>query len=185
MDETNLELVAWVREVRAGQTQAYGEIVRLCQKRIIALALVIIKDADAAQDVAQEAFVRAYSHLHRYDERQAFYPWLASITARLAKNWLRTEKRMQARAEAADRESPNSPQGDFLTHLVENENDHRLWSCVSELPEKERTATLLFYQQDMKVSEIANIMEVSDGTIKTSLYRARQKLKVSLLAQEN
>ena len=184
VDDTNPELLALVRETRAGQTQAYSEIVRICQKRVIGLALVIVRDTDAAEDVAQEAFVRAYSHLHRYDDRQPFYPWLASITVRLSQNWLRTEKRQRARVEAAQQETPNKPHSDFLSDLVGNESDRHLWQCVADLPETERTATLLFYQQDMKVSEIADILQVSDGTIKTSLYRARQKLKVTLLAQE-
>ncbi|NKB38216.1 MAG: sigma-70 family RNA polymerase sigma factor [Gammaproteobacteria bacterium] len=174
------EVSSLIRELRAGRIEAYSEIVKLYQKRVIALSLIIVRDFAAAEDLAQDAFVRAYTQLHRYDDKQDFYPWLATITVRLSQNWLRTEKRARARVEVANEDAENISQTDFLGKLIEDESSRQLWLSVAALAPSERTATLLYYQQDMKVADIAKALDVSDGTIKTMLYRSRQKLREAL-----
>ncbi len=174
------EVSILIRELRGGRVEAYSDIVKLYQRRVIALSLMIVRDFAAAEDLAQDAFVRAYKQLHRYDDKQGFYPWLATITVRLSQNWLRAEKRAKTRVEAAHEGDETKSQRDFLTDLIEDENGRQLWLAVAALPSAERTATLLYYQQDMKVMDIAKAMNVSDGSIKTMLYRSRQKLRKAL-----
>ena len=169
-----------IRELRSGRIEAYSDIVRLYQKRVIALSLMIVRDFATAEDLAQDTFVRAYTQLHHYDEKQKFYPWLATIAVRLSQNWLRAEKRARTRDEAAHEDADKNSQDDFLPELIEDERGRQLWLSVAALPAAERTATLLYYQQDMKVADIARAMDVSDGSIKTMLYRSRQKLRKTL-----
>ena len=167
--------------IRNGDQQAYSKVMQLYQRRVIALALMIVRDSGGAEDVAQDAFVRAYTHLDRYDEQREFYPWLATITVRLARNWLRTEARTTAREDVfvAD-ETETNISLDSLDEIIADESGRKLWHSVASLPSGERTATLLYYRQDMKVVDIAAAMDVSSGTIKTMLFRARQKLRVAL-----
>ncbi len=168
--------------VRNGDQQAYSEVVKLYQRRINALALMIVGDTGGAEDVAQDAFVRAYTHLDRYDENREFYPWLVTITSRLAKNWLRSETRTSVREEMSQSEDiDNNVTPDSLNQIMADESGQELWQSVASLPSGERTATLLYYRQEMKIEDIANAMEVSSGTIKTMLFRARKKLRNSLV----
>jgi RNA polymerase sigma-70 factor (ECF subfamily) len=78
-----------VRAIRRGEGDAFRHLVELYQKRIFGLALMIVRDHYGAEEITQDAFVRAYKHLDRYDERRPFYPWLATITIRHAQTWLR------------------------------------------------------------------------------------------------
>jgi RNA polymerase sigma-70 factor, ECF subfamily len=70
----NEDVRSIIRAIRNGDQQAYAEVMQLYQRRVIALALMIVRDSGAAEDVAQDAFVRAYTHLDRYDEQREFYP---------------------------------------------------------------------------------------------------------------
>jgi RNA polymerase sigma-70 factor, ECF subfamily len=178
----NKDVRALIQAVRDGDLKAYSEVVKLYQRRISGLALMIVRDRAGAEDVAQDAFVRAYTHLDRYDDSREFYPWLATITVRLAKNSLRSQARTatrEATALAEDIDTSFSP--DFLNELIADERGQHLWQSVASLPTGERTATLLYYRQEMKVTDIATAMDVSSGTIKTLLFRARQKLRISML----
>lgn len=170
-----------IHAIRNGDQQAYSGVMQLYQRRVIALALMIVRDSGGAEDIAQDAFVRAYTHLDHYDEQREFYPWLATITVRLARNWLRTQARTTAREDifALDDTDANISL-DSLTEVIADENGRKLWHSVASLPSGERTATLLYYRQEMKVADIADAMGVSSGTIKTMLFRARQKLRVAL-----
>jgi len=160
---------------------AFGRLVAAHQHRLFALVLMMVRDPAGADDVTQEAFIRAYRYFDRYDQKRPFYPWLATIAVRLAQNWLRGRSRATVREGTAldDAPTPTVP-ADALATLVTGERDRRLWDAVSALPSGERTVVYLYYRQDMKVSEIARALDVASGTVKTLLFRARQKLRVRL-----
>jgi len=176
---------AAVRAVRAGERDAFGAVVELYRRRLFGLLLMTVRDPAGAEEVAQEAFVRAFTHLDSYDERRPFYPWLATIATRLAHNWLRRRGRMMRR-EGAPMEEHGEPatNGDPLEHVIRGESDRRLWRAVADLPQGERTAVLLHYRQGMKVREVARALGVTGGTVKTFLFRARKKLRAALAGNE-
>ena len=167
-----------VEAVRRGDRNAYARIVALYQRRLFGLALMITRDPSGAEEVAQDAFVRAFVHLDAYDPKRPFYPWLSTIAVRLAQNWLVSRTRAGAR-EAAHL-SPADPPADPLMELIVGEDDRALWRSVSALPPGERTAVILHYRQDMSVAEIAAALGVTAGTVKAQLFRARQKLRSTL-----
>jgi RNA polymerase sigma-70 factor (ECF subfamily) len=174
---------AAVLAVRGGDVDAFARLVELYQRRLFGLALMLTREPAAAEEVAQDAFVRAFTHLAAYDERRPFYPWLATIAVRLAQNW------MYRRARAAEREGVALEQGadagvDPLEALIADESSRRLWRSVAALPPGERTAAILHYRQEMSVHEIARALGVTDGTVKTLLFRARQKLRRSATAAQ-
>ena len=82
-----------VREVRRGDRDAFGHLVRTYQGRAFGLVLMMVREPAGAEEVTQDCFVRAYTHLDHYDDQRPFYPWLASIAVRLAQNWLRRHGR--------------------------------------------------------------------------------------------
>jgi RNA polymerase sigma-70 factor (ECF subfamily) len=167
-----------IRAVRGGDRDAFGQIVTRYQRRLFALMCVILRDRTAAEEVTQDALVRAYTRLDRYDEGQPFYPWLATIAVRLAQNRLRGDARtlrregtpLDATAEPA---AGSSPLGALMAH----ERKARLRRAVTALSSGERTAVMLYYRDELTVREIARALGVTSGTIKTLLFRARRRLR--------
>ena len=167
-----------VRAVREGSRDAFGEIVRRYQRPLFGLVLMVVRDPAGAEEVTQDAFVRAFANLDAYDERRPFYPWLATIGVRLAHNWLKSRGRVVRREgvpidEATEPERPARA----LDDLIADEQSREMWSAVSSLPSGERTAVTLYYREEMPVSDIARTLGVTAGTIKTLLFRARKHLR--------
>ena len=171
-----------VQRVRAGDVDAFGQIVKGYERRVFALAVMILRNREAADDVTQDAFVRAFERLDLYDVRRPFYPWLATITMRLSRNWLARH------SPGARRETPIQPESSpyasaapaALDVLVAEDEGRHLWRLVERLPLGERTAVVLHYRQELSVSEVASAIGVTAGTVKTLLFRARQHLRASL-----
>lgn len=183
--DTESEAVgAAVRAVRVGDREAFGRIVAIYQRRVFALALMLTRDPAGAEDVAQEAFVRAFIHLDAYDSRRPFYPWISTIAVRLAQNWLvarvrwRTREGSQVAEETDPRADDRAP--DVLDALITDESDRRLWGAVSALPSGQRACVILHYRQELSVKEIAAALGVTTGTVKTLLFRARRRLRDQL-----
>ncbi len=172
---------AAVEAVRRGDREAFAGIVKLYERRLYALSLMVTRDPAGAEEVAQDAFVRAFLHLDAYDERRPFYPWLSVIAVRLAQNWLVRRARVSGR-EGAEIETGTAAATtpDPLNELIEDETDRALWRAVSALPSGERTAVILHYRQGLSVGEIASALGVTTGTVKTQLFRARRSLRTKL-----
>lgn len=183
MNETEAATVhSAVAAVRRGNHEAFEPIVDLYERRLFGLALMMTREPTGAEEVVQDAFVRAFQHLDAYDIHRPFYPWISTITVRLAQNWLIRSARRQTRegAELNAEEDSSTGEIDPLTGLITDERDRRLWASVSDLSSGERTALILHYRQDMSVGEIASALGVAGGTVKTLLFRGRQKLRLRL-----
>lgn len=182
MSDADATLVrATIALVRRGDSDAFGRIVELYQRRLFGLALMMTRDPSGAEEIVQDAFVRAFVNLVSYDDARPFYPWISTITVRLAQNWLVQRRRVDTReGTELDPDLATAVVADPLTELIADESDRRLWQSVSALASGERTAVILFYRQDMSVREIASALGVTNGTIKTLLFRARQKLRHTL-----
>ena len=172
-----------VRAVLRGERDAFSRLVQRYQARLFGLVLMMVRDRAAAEDVTQDAFVRAYAHLEMYDERRPFYPWLATIAVRLAQNQLALRARTMRREGTSLDDAPDQGvDARGLATLLEDERSRALWSEVSALPSGERTAVLLHYRQDLPVGDVARALGVTAGTIKTLLFRARRRLRERLQA---
>jgi RNA polymerase sigma-70 factor (ECF subfamily) len=170
---------ASVLAIRQGDHDAFARIVELYQRRLFSLSVMMTRDPSGAEEVTQDAFVRAFVHLDAYNDQRPFYPWLATIAVRLAQNWLTRRTRVVRRegTELAPDLAVAAAATDPLSELIADEHDRRLWRTVAALPSGERTAVILYYRQDMSVREIASALGVTNGTVKTMLFRARQKLR--------
>ena len=163
-----------------GDATAFTALVEQYQHRVFGLSLMILRNRPAAEEVTQDAFVRAFLNLDKYDPARPFYPWIAAIAVRLAQSWLR--RRMQhARREDDPLGAASDAHADGpLRELISDERSRRLWSLVTSLPRAQSAAVFLYYKQDMKVDEIAQTLGVTSGTIKTLLSRARHALRERL-----
>ncbi len=170
-----------VCDVRRGDPEAFGHLVQRYQNRIFSLALMMVRQRAGAEEVAQDAFVRAYTHIHQYDENRPFYPWLAAIAVRLAQNWLRTHGRT-VRVEGASLDTADEPvaSAGALTALLTDERSRGLWQAVAALSSGERTALTLYYRDGLTVRDIARALGVTTGTVKTLLFRGRRHLRKRL-----
>jgi RNA polymerase sigma-70 factor (ECF subfamily) len=173
---------AAVRAVRRGDREAYAGLVHAYQHRLFGLVLMIVRRRDAADELTQDAFVRAYTHLAVYDDRREFYPWLATIAVRLAQSWLRRHARDTKREGTSLDDAREPATNDApLTDLLADERDRALWRSVAALSCGERTVVLLYYRDGLGVRDIAGALGVTDGTVKTLLFRARAHLRERLV----
>ena len=170
-----------VQDVRHGNRDAFGRLVRTHQSRLFGLVMMMVRQPAGAEEVTQDSFVRACTHLDYYDVNRPFYPWLASIAVRLAQNWLVARGRT-VRREGTALESAPEPGADpgALSGLVADERRRELWNAVASLSSGERTAVMLFYRDEMAVGDVARALGVTTGTIKTLLFRARRHLRERL-----
>jgi RNA polymerase sigma-70 factor (ECF subfamily) len=170
-----------VRRARSGDRRAYGEIVERYQAAILRRAQVILRDPEAAQDAAQEAFVRAYSYLESYDNQHRLYTWLARIVTNVClsqlsgRQWqtLPIERALLVPTESMEEDDP-------MLAALAHEREQVLHEAVSGLPSKYRDILVLRYWNDLAYEEIARRTKQSLGAVKTQLHRARLLLADSL-----
>jgi RNA polymerase sigma-70 factor (ECF subfamily) len=164
---------------RGGDLAAFEEIVRRYQRRVYGVALRIVRSHAAADDVAQEAFVRAWRSLDRFEIGRPFGPWVCRIAANLAVNHVRSPL---AREDPLpeDRETAAAPASDPLGSLLDAEAQEVLDRALGSLPAEQRAVFVLRTVEEMSYREIAEALGLSPGTVMSRLFRARERLARSL-----
>lgn len=176
---------ALMLRVGRGDRAAFNEIVRRYSRRMINLAYQITGDRDAAEDLAQETFFRAYRSAARYTQIAKFSTWLYTIAINLCRNELRRRKfKPFSLEEMAEREDEGKLRVDIADETskpdidVERRETSRLVrKAIAEVPEKYRTALVLRDIQGMTYEEISGIMGLPEGTVKSRINRGRLRVK--------
>lgn len=174
---TDQEIVA---RCLSGDRDAFAILVERYGGRVYNLALRIVSDPDAASDCAQEAFVRAYRSLHRYDPALPFGPWMLKIATNASRTHLRT---WHAHEEPAGDDMPEMPQPAEAgpeQSAVRREEVTEVLAALSTLPPAYRAALTLRHLQQLTYQEVADALELPMGTVKTHLHRARAALRARL-----
>jgi RNA polymerase sigma-70 factor (ECF subfamily) len=143
------------------------------------VAFSVLRQREDAEDVAQEAFAKAYRSFRQLRERDRFRAWLVRMTWRMALDRLRANKRRLAReeVEAGLQARLNATTNDAV---LANERAEQLWLAIDALPEKLRLVIVLAGIQGHDIREVATLLDVPDGTVKSRLFLARQQLKERL-----
>ena len=143
------------------------------------VAFSVLRQREDAEDVAQEAFAKAYRSFRQLRERDRFRAWLVRMTWRMALDRLRANKRRLAReeVEAGLQARLNATTNDAV---LANERAEQLWLAIDALPEKLRLVIVLAGIQGRDIREVATLLDVPDGTVKSRLFLARQQLKERL-----
>ena len=137
------------------------------------VAYGVLHHREDAEDVAQEAFIRAYRSFRQVRDRERFRAWLVRLTWRLAIDRQRAEKRRLAREKGAvEREAPATGEA----AAIAGERSTRLWHAIDALPEKLRAVVLLACIEDRGVREVAALLGIAEGTVKSRLFQGRKKL---------
>jgi RNA polymerase sigma-70 factor (ECF subfamily) len=164
-----------VQRAAAGDASAWEALMLEYQQAVFRLAWLLLGDADEAEDVAQETFLRAWRALARFDPARPLRPWLLSIAANLARNRRRSAGRYVSALMRAFREAPRS------ILLEETSTQHAdaaaLWQAVQHLDLRDQQIVYLRYFLDLPVSETAEVLQVPEGTVKSRLSRALEKLR--------
>jgi RNA polymerase sigma-70 factor (ECF subfamily) len=148
---------------------------RASQSRLVAIALPLTGDVDAARDLAQEALLRAYRAWPKVSTLDQPGAWTRRVLLNLAVDVSRRRRRESV---ANGRALPPDSDGSDFTEM--SVVDESFWVAVRALPALQRSSVVLHYVDDMSVAEVAEVLEVSEGTVKTSLHRARQTLAKTL-----
>lgn len=183
-DDNDQELV---RRVQAGDQSAFNLLVLKYQHRVLKLVGRFVHDATEAEDVAQEAFLKAYRALSSFRGDSAFYTWLYRIAINTAKNALVSQRRRpvdfdldlqdpeqferQARLKEAD-----TPEGVLLTEEIREVVER----AMEQLPEDLRTAIVLRELEGLSYEEIAEAMDCPVGTVRSRIFRAREAIDKKL-----
>lgn len=137
------------------------------------VAYGVLRHREDAEDVAQEALTRAYRNLGKLREHDRLRAWLVRITWRLAIDHVRSNKRRTA----VDVPELEGTALDAAEALASRERVARLWRAIDALPEKLRMVTVLAGIEEHDIREVAQLMELPEGTVKSRLFHARQKLR--------
>jgi RNA polymerase sigma-70 factor (ECF subfamily) len=179
-DDSDQQLV---ERVQAGDKAAFDLLVRKYQHRVLKLVSRFVSDAAEAEDVAQEAFLKAYRALASFRGDSAFYTWLYRIAINTAKNALVSNRRRPVDfdldlqdPEQYDRHARlkegDTPEGVLLTEEIRNVVER----AMEQLPEDLRTAIILRELEGMSYEEIAEAMDCPVGTVRSRIFRAREAI---------
>lgn len=176
MDMDDAELIR--RIVVSHETSLYGEVVRRYGNSVYASALGLVRDDDKAREVAQQAFVRAYTRL-RYWHGGNLGAWLSAIAMHVALNEMKRRRR-RAAVPIDDNALSLADDDDFQEH------ERKLASmeeAISRLPDEERELLRLHYSKGLKTAEIARKTGLTQSNVLVRLHRIREKLKKTLMKE--
>ena len=159
-----------------GDLEAWGEIVRRYKEAVFGVAFAILRNRADAEDATQEAFIRAYERLHYYDLSRKFSTWLFTVAANVAKNMLRKRRRPDPQPSPGRLPDPAEV-------VWKEEMQEAVKEAVWSLPDSYRAPLILRYWHEMDLAEIAQVLGLRVGTVKTRLHRGRALVKMRLAEQ--
>jgi len=172
---------AVIAEIREGNHECYRQLVERYHRGLIQHLYNMTQDGVAAEDIAQEAFVRAYQKLAQYGEAYAFSTWLYKIADNIAFRQLKQTKHMQDIDELEELIPDDRPTpAETFDRALSAE---AVRGAVSGLPLEYRQTITLFYWENRSYEEIAELLERPIGTIRTWLHRAKEQLRKELYGQ--
>jgi len=180
MDEDH-ELIL---QLKKGKMKAFRKLVEKYKKPAFFIALGLVGNREDAYDLSQEAFIRVYTSVRKFNPGHKFFSWFYTILSNLCKNHLRSRKIREryikngsagVEINYLDKQTPN-PEA-----LVEgNERSQRLWEEITKLPYEFREIIVLKHFQELSYKEISEMLGIPMGSVMSRLYYARKKLKDNL-----
>jgi RNA polymerase sigma-70 factor (ECF subfamily) len=168
------EIIALIHAGRA--EEAFERLMPAYRRRVFGLSYSLLRDRGAAEDVAQEVFVKLWQALPRYDGRAQLSTWIYAITRNTAISAIRKRRRSLSLSDPVVEQEVESRGALPAAEPA----DDALWREVAALPDKQRQAVTLYYQDERGVEEVAAMMGLPVNTVKTHLHRARASLAAAL-----
>jgi RNA polymerase sigma-70 factor, ECF subfamily len=180
------DLLIWINAALRGDQAAYGEIVYAYQDAVYNLCYRMLGERMEAEDAAQEAFLRAYLNLKRYDQQRSFKTWLLTIASNHAIDRIRRRRLMalsiddDTYGELQISSTEPEPEPAALHH----ERSAAIQALLNQLSAEYRAAVILRYWYDYSYVEIAEMLQTTESAVKSRLFRARQVLAEKLGPQQ-
>jgi RNA polymerase sigma-70 factor, ECF subfamily len=175
--------------VKRGDESAFEELVDKYKQPVLNLVYRTLRDATEAEDLAQNVFVQVFKSADRYRVEAKFSTWLFTIARNLCLNELRRRSRhpaesldaaVETREELPGRQFEDKASVTAPDQLLHDELSRKVEECLASLPENQRTAILLFKEQEMSYEEISRILDCSLSATKSLIHRGRETLKEKL-----
>jgi len=177
-----------IRRVRSGETDAFGVLVDRYGARLARLVRGFVRNEEDARDVVQDAFVKAYARLDRFDGRSAFYTWLYRIAANTAMDHNKKVRRRppallleeSPEEDAKNAVSPAAPGPSPARGAMTAELRRSIDDALDDLPDVYREVIVLREMEGLSYEDISRVLRVSRGTVESRLFRARERLRERL-----
>lgn len=179
------QLLPDVNAAIAGDMPAFGRLIKRCQNSVSSIALAIVKDLDASEEICQQVFIAAWQQLSSLQNPASFLPWIRQITRYRAYNYIRdqhdsrTERGEQAEALLAAFASDSTPDNE----LIRAEQADIIHEFLSALPAENREIVLLFYREEQNSQQVAELLGLNESNVRKKLQRVRELLKEQLLTR--
>ena len=177
-----------IRQCQKGDVQAFRQLVERYEDRIYGLACSILGDREVAKDAAQEAFIRVYRALGKFEGRSTFYTYLYRITTNVCLTFAQREQRRPDSVSIEGMQEASNMALDRFLGTDKPENDieriglrEEIQKVLEHLSPDHRAVVILKDIEDLSQEEIADVLDVSVGTVKSRLSRARARLRDLLL----
>lgn len=171
-DETEI-----IRRASRGDPSAWEELVRRYQEAVFRIAYLILADAAAAEDAAQETFLRAYNNLDKFDLSRPLRPWLLKIASNQAKNRMRSIRRYFYALQRAIQEAAADDKYAAPAEVDQIGEYQDLWEAIQSLSLPDQQIIYYRFYLDLPVAETAEALGIAEGTVKSRLSRALARLK--------
>jgi RNA polymerase sigma-70 factor (ECF subfamily) len=172
-----------IRRTQEGDLQAFDILVRRYQKKIYFAAYRMVKSHDAADDIAQETFINAYSAIKSFKIGYSLYTWLYRICMNLSINYLKRQKFVIPESQFEEETSPLEKEAkgaDPMEQLEAKELGQKIEKAVDSLPPKYKAVLVLRLYEDLSYEDIAKTLKISLGTVMSRLFRARERMQEML-----
>lgn len=179
------QLIPDVAAAQSGDINAFERLVLRCQRSVSSIALAIVKDLDASEDIAQQVFIHIWQQLNTLQNPASFLPWVRQITRYRAFNYLRDNKV----ASTLSGDDADAALAEFASELeleddlAKAQQNHIMADFISQLPEDSREIVLLFYREEQNSQQVAELLGLSETNVRKKLQRVRELLKDQLLAK--
>jgi RNA polymerase sigma-70 factor (ECF subfamily) len=184
-----VEVVALIERARQGDQSAYGELVRDHQETAFRVAFLITRSAQDAEDVTQEAFLKAWRALGRFRPEAPFRPWLLRIVANEARNRVRSNRRRreapgldEVTTLGARAWEPSDPSPSPEERMLAADDRRILLAALDRLRDEDRLVIGARYLLELSEAETAEALGIARGTVKSRLSRAMSRLRTALEA---
>jgi RNA polymerase sigma factor (sigma-70 family) len=169
------EEIQWIQEVLSGDKHAYAHIINKYKNQLYSTILRMTKNPQDTQDLVQEAFIKVYHQLGKYDGKGSFSSWIYRVAINHCMDEFRKKryKMMQVEINEEKVVNPNHPEVIFL----KNEKNRQLERLIATLPEDERIIILLRYVNELSYIEISELVELPLSNVRNKLHRAKKKMR--------
>lgn len=172
-----------IKQAKSGNLKAYEEIIGLYEKKVFSTIYYMVKNDNEVEDIAQEVFIKIYKNLSNFKEESSLYTWIYRITVNVCIDELKKRKKVVYLDEKIDTKDGEVelqlPDDSKSPTDIAEDNDlkDRLEKCIRKLPESQRMMIILRDIKGFTYMEIAEIMKMNLGTVKSKINRARASLK--------